>query len=171
VDSKEPDAQAAHEFTLTAMLPALAGANLIYGLGMLDSGMTWDYAQAVMHNEMLRMVQRVVKGIEISDEKFAFDVIQDVGPGGEFITHDHTLTHMRQQSQGDLFDRSARDAWVAAGSKSIVEGAYDRAAQIVATHQAPPLPDKIQSELDAIFDEAEAQTKERKQKEKKSCSK
>lgn len=148
------------------MLPALAGANLIYGLGMLDSGMTWDYAQAVMHNEMLRMVQRVVKGIEVSDEQFAFDVIQDVGPGGEFITHDHTLAHMRQQSQGELFDRSARDAWVASGSKSIVEEAYDRAAQIVEIHQPAPLPEKIQSELDAIFAEAEAEVKERKAKAK-----
>jgi trimethylamine--corrinoid protein Co-methyltransferase len=148
------------------MLPALAGANLIYGLGMLDSGMTWDYAQAVMHNEMLRMVQRVVKGIAISDEQFAFDVIQDVGPGGEFITHGHTLAHMRQQSQGELFDRNARDAWVAAGSRSIVEEAYDKAAQIVETHKPNPLPEKIQSQIDTIFVEAEAEAKDRKTKEK-----
>lgn len=149
------------------MLPALAGVNLIYGLGMLDSGMTWDYAQAVMHNEMLRMVQRVVKGIEISDEQFAFDVIQDVGPGGEFITHNHTLAHMREQTQGELFDRNARDAWVAAGSRSIVEEAYDKAAQIIETHKPAPLPDKIQSELDAIFAEAEADARERRAKGKK----
>ena len=41
-------AQSGHEKTLTALLPALAGANLIYCLGMLESGVTFDYGQLVM---------------------------------------------------------------------------------------------------------------------------
>ena len=102
-----PDAQAAHEYTLTATLTALAGANLIYGLGMLDSGLTWDYAQAVLHNEMLRMVMKAVEGFPITDEAIAFDVIKEVGHGGEFITHPHTFKNMRKQSQGDLSTEKA----------------------------------------------------------------
>ncbi len=149
------------------MLPALAGVNLIYGLGMLDSGMTWDYAQAVMHNEMLRMVQRIVRGISISDEQFAYDVIQDVGPGGEFITHTHTLEHMRQQTQGELFDRTDRDTWEASGSTNIVEKAYQKAAEIIDTHTPAPLPEKIRTELEDMFADAEAETKDRRLKKNK----
>ena len=81
-----PDAQAAHEHTLTAMLPALAGANLIYGMGMLDSGMTWDYAQLLMQNETVGMILKSIQGFPVTDEHFALDVVKDVGPGGEFIT-------------------------------------------------------------------------------------
>ena len=155
MDSKEPDAQAAHEFTLTAVLPALAGANMIYGVGMLDSGMTWDYAQAVMQNEMVRMIVKAVEGIPISDELMALDVIEAVGPEGEYITHPHTYDNMKQQSQVDLFDRNTREAWEAAGSKNIVDESYAKALHILENHAPEPLPDSAQSSLDEIFAEAE----------------
>jgi len=164
VDSKRPDAQAAHEFTLTAMLPALAGVNLIYGLGMLDSGMTWDYAQAVMHNEILRMVTRAVQGIPVSDAEIAMDVIKAVGPGGEFITHRHTLENMKRASRVTLFDRNARDAWETAGSPDIVEKAYEKAADIIARHQPDSLPEDIQAALNDRFDDAENAARARRRK-------
>ncbi len=155
MDSKRPDAQAAHEFTLTAMLPALAGTNLIYGLGMLDSGMTFDYAQALLQSEMLDKVLRSIQGMPISDELFAYDVIRDVGPGGEFITHEHTFAHMREQSQVKLFDRRCRETWEASGSQDVVEKAYAAAREIIATHTVEPLPENVQSELEAIYTDAE----------------
>ena len=83
MDSKNLDAQSGHEFTLTAIIPALAGANMIYGVGMLDSALTWDYASALLQNEFIEMVLRVVNGIQVSDETFAMDVIRDVGPAGD----------------------------------------------------------------------------------------
>ncbi len=155
MDSKVPDAQAAHEFTLTAMLPALAGTNLIYGIGMLDSGLTWDYAQGVMQNEMVRMVKKSLKGIVVTDESIAYDVIKQVGPGGEYLTSRHTFDNMKQQSQVDLFNRKSRDAWIADGSKDIVETAYEKAKDIIENYEVKPLPEGIQSDLDEIFKEAE----------------
>ena len=155
MDSKVPDAQAAHEFTLTALLPALAGANMIYGVGMLDSGMTWDYAQAVMQNEMVRMIVKTVEGIPLSDELMALDVIESVGPGGEYITHEHTYKNMKQQSQVDLFDRNTRDVWEERGSKDIVEKAYEKTFDILKNHQPEPLSENVQVSLNEIFKEAE----------------
>ena len=157
-----PDAQAAHEFTLTAMLPALAGANLIYGIGMLDSGLTWDYAQGILQNEMIRMIKKSLLGIKITDESIAYDVIKEVGPGGEYITHKHTFQNMRQQSQVDMFDRKSRDVWLAAGSKDIVEKAYERAKKVIAEHKVTALPDGVQSELHSIFKEAEEKSRFKK---------
>jgi trimethylamine--corrinoid protein Co-methyltransferase len=155
VDAKEPDAQAAHEFTLTAVLPALAGANMIYGVGMLDSGMTWDYAQAVMQNEMVRMIVKAVEGLPISDELMALDVIESVGPGGEYITHPHTYENMKQQSQVDLFDRNTREAWETTGSKNIVDASYEKALDILKNHTPEPLVDSHRAALNDIFQEAE----------------
>ena len=154
-----PDAQAAHEFTLTAILPALAGANMIYGLGMLDSGMTWDYAQAVMQNEMVRMIVAAVQGIPLTDEDLSLDVIASVGPGGEFITHEHTFKNMKQQSQVGLFDRNTREVWEAAGAKNIVDESYAKALHILENHSPEPLSDSVQNALNQIFAEAEERHK------------
>ena len=156
-----PDAQAAHEFTLTALLPALAGANMIYGVGMLDSGMTWDYAQAVMQNEMVSMIVKSIQGIPLSDELMALDVIESVGPGGEYITHEHTYNNMKQQSQVDLFDRNTRDAWEERGSKDIVEKSYEKAFDILKNHKPEPLPGNVQVSLNEIFKEAEVRAEKK----------
>ena len=112
--------------TLTGVIPALAGANLIYGLGMLDSALTWDYAQMVMHNEFARMIKRVVGGIELNDETMQADLIAEVGPGGEFITREHTFKNMRQLSQTELIDRRTRRVWQEEGGTDIVERAYEK---------------------------------------------
>jgi len=128
---------------------------MIYGVGMLDSGMTWDYAQAVMQNEMVRMIVKSVEGISISDDLMALDVIESVGPGGEYITHPHTYAHMKQQSQVDLFDRNTRDAWEAGGSKNIVDASYAKALHILESHVPDPLSDSVKTALNEIFLEAE----------------
>lgn len=160
MDSKLPDAQSAHEMTLTGVIPALAGANLIYGLGMLDSALTWDYAQMVMHNEFARMISRVVAGIDVNDETMQADLLAAVGPGGEFITEEHTFKNMRKLSQTELIDRRARNTWQQDGGTDIVERAYDKARHILETHKVEPLPAAMQSELKSILADADAEAEE-----------
>ncbi len=146
--------------TLTGVIPALAGANLIYGLGMLDSALTWDYAQMVMHNEFARMIKRVVDGIEVSDNTMQADLLAEVGPGGEFITQEHTFKNMRQLSQTELIDRRARKAWQEDGGSDIVERAYAKAHDILENYEVDPLPQAMQSELKSILAEADAEAEE-----------
>jgi len=128
---------------------------MIYGVGMLDSGMTWDYAQAVMQNEMVSMIVKAIEGIPLSDELMALDVIESVGPGGEYITHEHTYRNMKQQSQVDLFDRNTRDVWEDRGSMDIVEKSYEKAFDILKNHKPEPLSGSVQTSLNEIFIEAE----------------
>ena len=59
----------------------MAGANLIYGLGMIEMGMTIDYDQMVMDDEFAKMIKYVVQGIQVNDETLALDVIHEVGVG------------------------------------------------------------------------------------------
>ena len=159
-DSKVPDIQSGYEFTLSATMSALAGANIVFGSGVLEQGLTIDYAKIIMDAEMIRMIQIAIKGIELTDEKLAMDVIHEVGPGGDYITHEHSLLSMRSQSQTNLFDRRSRSDWmeVTAG-KSIVDRAYQTAIDIIQNHQPYPLPNGASKEIRKIVKEFEKELK------------
>ncbi len=149
------DAQSGHEKTITSLLPALAGANLIYGLGMLESGVTIDYAQLVMDAEFARMVKYCLPGIRVDDETLAVDVIAEVGPFSDFLSHDDTFRGMRGQSQTRLIDRRVREDWTAAGSTTIYDRARAEARRILETHRPEPLQADVAEELRRIVDGAE----------------
>jgi trimethylamine--corrinoid protein Co-methyltransferase len=155
-DSKEPDNQAGYEFTLSATLSALAGANIVFGSGVLEQGLTIDYAKLIMDAEMIRMIQTATRGVTISDETLAFDIIHEVGPGGAYISHDHTFKTMRSQSRSELFDRRSRGNWMKrTGGEAIIERAYAAAVKIIEEHQPHPLPDgagEILREMVTEFD-------------------
>lgn len=143
-DSKVPDIQAGYEFTLSATLSALAGANIVFGSGVLEQGLTTDYAKLIMDAEMIRMVQIAITGLTISDDTLAFDVIHEVGPGGAYISHDHSFNSMKNQSRTELFDRRTRDSWLQkTGGEAMRERAYETAVNIVENHQPYPLPEGV----------------------------
>ena len=135
----------------------MAGANLIYGLGMIEMGMTIDYGQMVMDNEFARMIKYLVQGIPVNDETLAVDVIKEIGVGKDFLSHGSTYKHMRTQSQPDLIDRSMREDWQASGAKDIYQRALEQARYILENHQPEPLPDEALSTMRSIVEEAEAE--------------
>jgi trimethylamine--corrinoid protein Co-methyltransferase len=137
---------------------------MIYGVGMIDSALTWDYASALMQNEMLDMVLKVVNGIKVSEANIAYDVIKEVGPAGEFITHQHTFDHFKEMSSPKLMNRMTREGWEAAGSPDIVEKAYEKSLEILKNHKTEPRSEDVVKELDSIYAEFEAATEERKAK-------
>jgi trimethylamine--corrinoid protein Co-methyltransferase len=151
------DAQSGHEKTLTGLMPALAGANLIYGLGMIESGMTFDYGQLVMDDEFAAMIKQCVGGIPVNDEALAIDVIGEIGPFGDFLSHDHTMAHMRETSQPALIDRRVREDWNAAGASTIQDRALAKARTILETHVPEPLPEGVTEEFAAIIRGAESE--------------
>ena len=135
----------------------MAGANLIYGLGMIEMGMTIDYGQMVMDNEFARMIKYLVQGIPVNDETLAVDVIKEIGVGKDFLSHASTYKHMRTQSQPKLIDRRMREDWQAAGGTDIYQRALEEAKYILENHKPDPLPDTVLSEIRSIVEEAEAE--------------
>ena len=133
----------------------MAGANLIYGLGMIESGMTFDFGQLVMDDEFARMVKHAVAGIPVDDETLAAEVIASVGPFRDFLSEDHTMRHMREQSRPAVIDRRVREEWTAQGSSTIYERATAKAREILDTHQPLPVPEGARDEMRAIIAEAE----------------
>jgi len=135
----------------------LAGANLIYGLGMIEMGMTIDYGQMVMDNEFARMIKYLVQGIPVNDETLAVDVIKEIGVGKDFLSHKSTYKHMRTQSQPNLIDRRMREDWQAAGATDIYQRALEEAKYILENHKPDPLPDDVLAAIRSIVEEAEAE--------------
>lgn len=120
----------------------------------MEQGLTIDYAKLIMDAEMIRMIQTATRGVTISDETLAFDVIHEVGPGGAYISHDHTFKSTRSQSQAELFDRRSRGNWLKkTQGEAIIERAYAAAATIIAEHQPLPLPDGAAETLKEMVSE------------------
>jgi len=133
----------------------LAGANLIYGLGMIEMGMTIDYGQLVMDNEFARMIKYTLQGIPVNDETLAVDVMHDIGIGRDFLGHDHTFRHMETQSQPTLIDRRMREGWKTDGSTDLHQRALEKARHILETHQPEPLSEDVLAKMRVVIEEAE----------------
>lgn len=134
----------------------MAGANLIYGLGMLEMGVTFDYGQLVMDNEFAKMINYCVNGIPVNDKTLSVDAIKEVGSFGDFVTRKETFEYMKSISHPKLIDRRVRDKWKAKGSKNIYQSSLEEAKQILDNHAPPPLSDDIKAELREIVKETES---------------
>lgn len=136
----------------------MAGANVIYGMGMLELGVTFSFAQLLIDDEIATMVKRVVQGIAVNDETLAVDTIKNVGSGKDFLGQRHTRDFMaKEQSKPKLIDRRMRGAWTNRGAKSMAERANDKAIEIIANHKPTPLPDDVLKKFKDIIARAEAQ--------------
>lgn len=134
---------------------------MIYGMGMLELGITFDLTQLVIDNEIARMVRIAIKGIEVNDETIALEAIKQVGPGGNFLSAKHTLRHMKEQSHSKLIDRKMRESWESSGSKDMVERAHEELLSILKNHKPEPLPAETLSSLRSIVENAEGELKEK----------
>jgi len=146
-DAKIPDAQVGYEYALNAFQAALAGANLIQGAGALDGGLTYDYAKLMMDHECLMNIRQVLQGIPVNEATLSYDLIAELGPGGNFLAHKSTFKAAKTLSKWDLFDRHPRENWKAKnpGDKTVTDRAYERALEILGTHRPAlePTPEQV----------------------------
>jgi trimethylamine--corrinoid protein Co-methyltransferase len=155
-DSKLPDMQAGIESALWILWTAISGANLVHDIGYIESGLTCSYEMIVICNEIIGFVRRLMRGIELSPETLALDVIDEVGPGGNYLGTSHTVRHFREAWSPRLFDRRTHQAWVDAGEPSLLKTAQEIARQAIATSPASPLPAETLAALREIIVEADA---------------
>ncbi len=151
---------------MTAILPALTGSNVIYGMGMLEMGMTMSYEQLLIDQEIVKMVRRILQGIAVNKDTIALDVIKKVGPAGNYLAERHTLKYMRQElSTTNLINRKMRDNWEKNGAKDIAEAAREQAIEILENYKPTPLPDDVRKKIRDIVLEGEAEANELERKE------
>jgi len=127
-DAKEPDIQAGFEKMMTNLLVAQAGGDFIHlAAGMLDSGNAICLEQYVIDNELIGMIYRMLRGIEVTDQTLAYDCIAKVGPGGNYILEDHTVNHMMEEHFYPQFCiRTTFDVWERQGKPTIVSMASEQ---------------------------------------------
>jgi trimethylamine--corrinoid protein Co-methyltransferase len=132
-EAKRPDIQAGFEKTVSSLTVAMSGADYIHlAAGMLDSANSISYEQYVIDNEIIGMVNRVLSGINVNEDTMAFDVIERVGPGGNFVTEDHTIDHMNDEFfYPNLSVRSNFDIWEERGKQNMLSQAYIRVREIL----------------------------------------
>ncbi len=153
-DAKLPDGQAAAEAALTLMLRALSGGQLVHDLGYLESGLCGSLAQLVICDEIVGWIKGAIADVEINDETLALDLIDQVGPDGQFLESEHTLRHYRERWYPRLFERENYERWQSRGGKSILQRAAERVEEILATHKPPLLPAEVAAEVHAVVDRA-----------------
>jgi trimethylamine--corrinoid protein Co-methyltransferase len=124
-------------------------------MGMIEMGMTFDFGQLVLDNEVAKMVKYAVNGIPVNDETLAVDVIKEIGIGKDFLSHESTYRHMRSLSSPKIFDRTMREDWEKAGRLDIYKKATDKAIEILETHTPEPLEHDVKKGIHSIVENAE----------------
>lgn len=145
--------QAGVDSLMSTLLSLLAGSTFVlHGAGELENTLAVSYEKILIDEEVIQMARRIARGFAITPETLGFDVIQEVGPQGDFLGTDHTYRHFRtEQFMPALMVRDKYDVWQSAGGKRAEERARDRVQALLAQHQPQPLPDEARRELEAIY--------------------
>jgi trimethylamine--corrinoid protein Co-methyltransferase len=138
-NAKANDAQSGYETGMSTVAALLGGAHVFNMTGLLDSLMAFDFAKAVIDDEIALMLKRLQVGFSYKAEDLALETLAQVGPGGNFIDHEHTLAHMRSTPLlTRLADRHPRASWEAMGEPDVQHHAMKRAQEIL-SQGAPSL--------------------------------
>lgn len=155
-ESKILDLQAAIESTLQVVLSGLSGATLVHDAGFLDAAELGSLEMLLMVDEIIAMTRRLLRGIEVTDETLALDLIDRVGPGGEFMSLKETARRCRSEVWvPSLFDRDRWVNWETAGSLTTSDRIKARLREILQTHTPQPLPPGAADQIAAILHAAE----------------
>jgi trimethylamine--corrinoid protein Co-methyltransferase len=152
-DAFIPGIQTSYERSMNFLLPMLSWPDLIVGAGLMGGSMILSLEQLVIDAEVFRMAKQAHRGISTRDEMWLDDVIQRVGPGGNFLGEKSTAVSMRSGEWliPKLGVHKTQKAWEDAGKKDILEEAREKVEHLLATHKPLPLGDDVEKELEKIY--------------------
>lgn len=156
------DLQGGYERTLNSVVPALAGADELSGIGELAAGAIGSYAQMVCDDEIAASVRRLRRGFATDEEALALEVIARVmdgagqGRSGNYLDQRHTVRYLRagEVLPTRLANRRTWQEWLRGGRETMADRAQAEAERLLAEHQVPPLSDDQERALDEILREA-----------------
>jgi trimethylamine---corrinoid protein Co-methyltransferase len=152
-NAKINDAQSGYETGMSTLAGVLAGMDMLNMGGLLDALKAFDFAKAVIDDEIALMLKRIVRGIQFSEENLALDVIAEVGPGGMFLEHEHTFSHMRTISVNTkISDRDQRDIWESQQSLDSEARALQRVREILIKPNQAAFPQEVEQRIRTHFE-------------------
>ncbi len=150
-DAQTFDGQAMLEATSSCMLAALSGANLIHDVGLLGSATVVMPEMIVTTNEIISMVRRMLNDVSVDAESLALDVIAEVGPEGEYVTHDHTLAHFRDIWYPELLYRGGDKVWGTSEQLTFEQRVNACTRELLEKHEPRRLPREVVENIAAII--------------------
>jgi trimethylamine--corrinoid protein Co-methyltransferase len=160
-DAKLFDEQAAMEATFNVATAALVGGNMIHDVGYLEQGLTSSMEMMVASNEIIDRVKRILRGIPVNDETKALHVMDEVGPGGHYLDHDHTYDRFKDLIwQGALTDRQNWENWDLGGRRTFRDRVHDRVLEILDADTEPLMDEAMFEELRHICELADERHKD-----------
>lgn len=143
------DAQVATESTMSLWATYLAECDLVvHAAGWIEGGLVASYEKLALDVEVLAMFERIRRGITVDDTQLAFDVIEELGPGGLFLAHEHTLEHFRAESfMSPLFRSQAHPTWVKLGSPTVASVATSQWKKLLDSYEDPGIDEAVDTEL------------------------
>lgn len=146
------DQQAGMEAGFNLALSALAGGNLIHNLGYMGVGMTSCLEHLYLCHEAVGGVKNFMRGIEVSEEDLALELIEKIGPGGHYIAEEHTMKHFREEMYfPQVLNRKNYDSWRIDGSLDYKTAANRQVKKILESHVPPPLEPAVKNEIAGIL--------------------
>jgi trimethylamine--corrinoid protein Co-methyltransferase len=146
------DPQFAYERLANAIMPGLAGVDIMSGVGGTDSGLAGGLEVAVIDDEIISLMKHIVAGCEVSEETLAFDVMKDVVlRDGVFLGERHTVQQMRHGVIWTPVVSERKSGTSDQAVRGVVANARQRAKEILRTHEVEPLPDDVSRNLDEIM--------------------
>jgi len=119
----------------------------------LDFGLTGSLEMIVIMDEVVDQFRRMQKGIPVNDETLAIEVIGEGGQKGEFLSHPHTLRHLREtQWRPNLMNRMGFEQWESEGSKDLLTKARERLEFVMKGYQARPIDQQQTDRIQACVD-------------------
>jgi trimethylamine---corrinoid protein Co-methyltransferase len=156
-DAKEPGPEAILEKLMTTLPPVFAGADIVIGLGEMESDQLLVLEQLIVDNELAHFCERMAAGIQVDETKDLFGDILQVGPGGNFLKSKQTRLAARSSEffYPGLTDRHTFESWLNLDKPGIYSKARERVQEILTSPIVDPLPQNISTELDFILQKAD----------------
>jgi len=155
-DSKVLDQQSGFEVTLSLMTALLHGANIIHDVGFMDSGMQGSLQLIAISNDILGFLRAATAGVVVNDETLALDLIDELGPTGNYIGVEHTLRHYKEPYYGKLTDKNPFSVWEKRGASTMEEKASAMVDEILLKHEIEPLSEDVQRALHSVVEKEQA---------------
>jgi trimethylamine--corrinoid protein Co-methyltransferase len=151
-NAKVNDAQSGYETGMSTIAGILGGIDMLNMGGLLDSLKVFDFAKAVIDDEISMMLKRLKRGINFDEHEIALDVISQVKPGGSFMMSPHTLKRMKSEALlTRISDRDSRDAWEKKGALDTHARARQLVREILTRQSATIFPDEVEQRIRLQF--------------------
>jgi trimethylamine--corrinoid protein Co-methyltransferase len=152
-DSKVLDQQCAAEATLSLFTAHMNGANIIHDCGFMDAGLQGSLQLIAITNDLIGFIRAATQPVPINDETLALDLIDDLGPEGDYLSSEHTYRHFRDPYYSELADKRQYDSWQELGATTLESRAAQQVNEILTNHKVEVLPENIQKKLQKIIAE------------------